>query len=306
LGYFFRCVIPKVFPYADKNQLMKLTKSKILEIIKRKNCGWSTYKLKKKYDISIRRINQIYSYYLQNEEPPAIGQRTGRPIRPMIKEEIELVKEAFAKYRVCASTLEKIIKRDNGIHIPHNHIHKIMINEGISIKLNKKHIRKKNWIRYERRHSLTAVHLDWYYAKWNETWVLPVIDDASRKMLALIECKSATTDASIEAMRRALNHGKIKQCITDHGTQFVKSTGIARFTKFLENQGIKHILCRIKHPQSNGKSEKFNDLYRIHRRAFETKEEFIKWYNEVRPHRSLKFNDLETPEQAFQRKMRKI
>ena len=123
-------------------------------------------------------------------------------------------------------------------------------------------------------------------------------------MLSLVETGNATTKASIEAMQLALRHGEIKQCITDHGTQFWKGNTRAEFAKFLAQQGIKHILCRIKHPQSNGKSEKFNDLYKNHRHAFKTKEEFMYWYNEVRPHRSLKFDELETPQQAFIRKMK--
>lgn len=40
------CVIPKVFPYDSQIQAMKLTKSKILEIIRRKNDGWTTYQMK--------------------------------------------------------------------------------------------------------------------------------------------------------------------------------------------------------------------------------------------------------------------
>lgn len=298
------CVIPKVFPYDSQLQAMKLTKSRILVIIRRKNEGWTTYQIKKRFNISIRRINQIYAYYLQNEEPPAIGRRMGRPNRPITNAEVTIVKKAYAKYRVSASTLEKIIKRDYEITISHNRIHKIMVINKLAIPLKKKCTRKKSWIRYERRYSLTAVHIDWYFDAITETWVLPVIDDASRKMLALIESENATTAASIQAMREALLHGQISQCITDHGTQFIKSLGDAQFAKFLEKQGIKHILCRIKHPQSNGKSEKFNDLYKNHRHAFTTKEEFTKWYNEIRPHRSLKFEELETPEQAFWRKMR--
>lgn len=180
-----------------------------------------------------------------------------------------------------------------------------MIKLGFAKPKGKKDKRKKDWIRYERRHSLTAVHLDWYYDNTKEIWALPVIDDASRKMLALVEEKSATTDASIEAMKQALEHGEIKQCITDHGTQFIKDeTKRARFSEFLEKNNIKHILCRIKHPQSNGKSEKFNDLYKNHRHAFKTKQEFMQWYDEVRPHRSLRFRELETPQEAFIRKMR--
>lgn len=283
---------------------MKLTRTKILEIIRRKNEGMTTYQARKIADISIRRVNQIYAHYLQNGEPPTIGRRMGRPTRPITDEEISLVQKTYAKYRVSASTLEKIIERDYELKLPHNHIHKIMLLLGLTKPKKSKDVRKKKWIRYERKHSLTAVHIDWYYDPVKEIHALPVIDDASRKMLALAEEKSATTEASIEAMKMALQHGKIKQCITDHGTQFWKGNTIAEFGKFLAKQEIKHILCRIKHPQSNGKSEKFNDLYKNHRHAFKTKEEFMYWYNEMRPHRSLKFEELETPQQAFIRKMK--
>ena len=300
------CVIPKVFPYADIIQPMKLTKSKILEIISRKNKGHTTYQIKKKIDVSIRRINQIYNYYLQNEKPPAIGRRMGRPTRPILKKEKELIKKVYLKYRVSASTLEKVLKQKYNMYIPHNHIHKILIKLDFAKKLKKRHIRRKEWTRYERRHSLTAIHIDWHYNQNKQIWALPVIDDASRKLLTLYEGKSPTTKASILAVKLALKHGKIKQCITDHGSQFYKSMGKSKFATFLEKQGIKHILCRIKHPQSNGKSEKFNDLYKNHRFAFSTPEKFGNWYNDIRPHMSLKFEELETPNQAFLRKMRKL
>ncbi len=124
-------------------------------------------------------------------------------------------------------------------------------------------------------------------------------------MLALLEVTSATTDWSIEGMKQALKHGKIKQCISDHGAQFIHNLGgKSRFKEFLKSQGIKQILCRIKHPQSNGKVEKWFQIYKNHRQAFTSKEEFLTWYNEIRPHLSLRFEELETPEQAFQRKMK--
>ncbi|MBU4242470.1 MAG: DDE-type integrase/transposase/recombinase [Nanoarchaeota archaeon] len=284
---------------------MKLTRSKILEILRMRNNGETAYQARKVANISVRRVYQIYSEYLIKGEPPAIGRRMGRPKRPITDMERMIVKKAYEKYRVSASTLEKLIKRDFGTHIPHNHIHKIMINLDYAKPKNKTDIRKKNWIRYERKHSLTAVHLDWYNDAKSRLWVLPVIDDASRKMLALVEEKDATTDNSIKAMKEALEHGKIKQCITDHGTQFIKGEDQkSRFHEFLKKNEIKHILCKIKHPQTNGKSEKFNDLYKNHRHAFATKEEFMHWYNEIRPHRSLNFAELETPQQAFIRKMK--
>jgi len=180
-----------------------------------------------------------------------------------------------------------------------------MVTLGFAKPLKETHKRKKDWIRYERRHSLTAVHIDWYYDPIKEVWAFAVIDDASRKMLALLEEESATTEWSIEGMKQALRHGQISQCISDHGAQFIHNLGgESRFQMFLEEQGIKQILCRIKHPQSNGKVEKWFQVYKNHRHAFDTKGEFLGWYNEVRPHLSLRIEELETPNMAFIRKMK--
>ena len=282
---------------------MKLTKNKLLETLRRKNNGWTTYQARKIAGISIRRVNQVWKYYLETGLTPEIGNKIGRPKKPFTEEEIKIVKETYEKYRVSASTLRRVIDRDYGIRINHNRIHEMMIILGFAKKLKKFHKRKIDWIRYERRHSLTAVHIDWYYDPIKELWIFAVIDDASRKMLALLEVDSATTDYSIDGMIEALKHGKIKQCISDHGAQFIHNLGgRSRFREFLEKQGIKHILCRIKHPQSNGKVEKWFQIYKNHRQAFKTKEEFLIWYNEVRPHLSLRLEELETPQQAFLRK----
>jgi putative transposase len=58
----------------------------------------------------------------------------------------------------------------------------------------------------------------------------------------------------------------------------------------------------VKHPQTNGKLEKWFDTYRRFRWDFRSFDEFIDWYNN-RPHGSLDFNKLETPEKAFWRKI---
>ena len=284
---------------------MKLTQGKLIEIIRRKNQGWTTYQARKIADISIRRVNQVYNQYLLTEQIPEIGKNNGRPARPIEEWEIKTVKETFTKYSVSASMLMKLIERDYGKHINHNRIHRILLDLGMAKKKDKKDIRKKDWIRYERRHSLTAVHIDWYFYTIMQLWVFAVLDDASRKLLALVECESPTTEKSIEGMQEAMQHGQILQCISDHGTQFIKQEGMnSKFKDFLAEHRIKQILCRIKHPQSNGKVEKFFDLYHNKRILFKTKEEFIAWYNEIRPHRSLNFEILETPQQAFIRKMK--
>jgi len=285
---------------------MKLTKAKLLETIRRKNEGWTTYQARKIAKISIRRVNQIWAIYNQTGKLPELGKRVGRPVKPLYEWEIDMVKETYQKYRVSADTLERIIRRDYEEQIGHNRIHKILVLLGFAKQKKHKDKRKKDWIRYQRRHSLTAVHIDWHFCSISRVWVFAVIDDASRKLLALIEASSPTTELSILGMEIALKHGKIKQCISDHGSQLVSNIidGKSRFEAYLKLNGIKQILCKIKHPQSNGKVEKWFDTYDNHRFAFKTKEEFLFWYNELRPHRSLNFEALETPQLAFLRKMK--
>jgi len=281
------CIIPKLFYLGKQNQVMKLTRPKLIETLRVLNEGSSKYQARKIAGITKQRVYQVWKEYCRTNQIPAIGRKNGRPMKPIADWEKNLVRVVWQKYRVSADTLERLIRRDYEKHIPHNRIHKILLTLGFAKKKTKKDVRKKAWIRYERRHSLTAVHIDWHYDC--EKWVFATIDDASRKMLALLETTSATTDYSIQGIELALKQGQIKQCISDHGSQFISNItdGCSRFKEYLKSQGIKQILCRIKHPQSNGKVERWFETYDKHRMAFETKEAFLTWYNEIRPHRSL-------------------
>ncbi len=284
---------------------MKLSKSKLIETLRRLNNGKTVYQARKVAGISVRRVYQVKEAFDKTGEIPKIGNDVGRPRKPFDEWEINLVKQTYERYRVSADTLERLIDRDYGKHIGHNRIHKMLIYLGYAKKKDKIDIRKKKWKRYERRHSLTAVHIDWHYFKG--IWVFGVEDDASRKLLALIESKNESTDNSIIGMELALKHGKIKQCISDHGSTFTSNFADAKskFKEYLKSKGIKPILCRIRHPRSNGKIEKWFQAYDRHREAYKTAEEFLFWYNDLKPHKALNFDKLETPSEAFIRKLKK-
>ena len=55
--------------------------------------------------------------------------------------------------------------------------------------------------------------------------------------------------------------------LTDHGSEFYanlrdgKGYADHEYERFLKESGIKHILCRVYHPQTNGKLEKLHDFY---------------------------------------------
>jgi len=281
---------------------MKLTRPKLLETLRALNNGATTYQARKISGVSVARVYQVWREYERTGETPVIGRHVGRPLKPVAEEELTLVHEAWLRYRVSATTLSRLIERDTGVKIGHNRVHKLLLLLGFA-RRTKKARRPPPGVRYERRHALTAVHVDWHLDK-NGKWVYAVEDDASRKLLALIEGGRATTAASIRGLEEALKHGRIKQVISDNGTQFTSQflNANTRFSAFLKEHGIKHIKTRIKHPQSNGKIERWFSTYDAHRGAFDTVEAFLHWYNEVRPHRSLRFDVLETPSQAFERK----
>ena len=143
---------------------------------------------------------------------------------------------------------------------------------------------------------MTAVHLDWHTSKINRKEVCIVLDDSSRCILAGGEFDAATAQTSINLIQEVLiKFGairKIEQVITDHGSQFCANkkdrsgNSESSFEAFLTESGIRHIMARVKHPQTNGKVEKWYDLYEKQRNKFESFDIFVNWYNTVRYHES--------------------
>lgn len=90
----------------------------------------------------------------------------------------------------------------------------------------------------------------------------------------------------------------------DYGSEFgahrINKDGSwdSEFKRRIEELGIKPILARARHPQKNGKIEKWFDTYQRFRGEFESFEEFVQWYNK-RPHGTLKLEQLESPQDAF-------
>ena len=218
--------------------------------------------------------------------------------------------KAYDRFKFGVRMLEPIIAKCYNADISHNRIHMYLLSEGLSVEEKKKKRRRK-WVRYERKHSMSAGHIDWHEGK-NGAKVCVILDDASRKILAGGEFTSINTENSKEIIDQLVeNYWQIcplRELIMDHGSEFgahrrdEEGNWDSEFKKHLQKYGIKVILARIKHPQTNGKVEKWFDNYRRFRECFTSFEEDIAWYNN-RPHGSLKFEELETLEQAFWRKI---
>ena len=84
-----------------------------------------------------------------------------------------------------------------------------------------------------------------------------------------------------------------------------KVKGVTVFEMTLAKYNIRHIVGRVHHPlQTNGKIERFfRTVVEEKPNEFDSIDELIMWYNSKRPHMSLDMEKVETPDQAFIRKM---
>jgi putative transposase len=207
--------------------------------------------------------------------------------------------------------LETVLDKRHGIKIPHNRIHKILKYHRLASNDTNKQ-RKRKWVKYERRHSMSLWHTDWYLIeddRWRGKWLIAYLDDASRFIVGYGIFDEATTANAISILDDCINtYGKPLELLTDHGSQFyanfgeIKAVGISKFQQYLIGRKINHILGRVHHPQTNGKIERFYETFQSKIPHFNSMEEFVIWYNTKRPHMSLNWDQLETPIQAFYKK----
>ena len=293
----------------NRNKVVKLTDRKINYIIRAKTNNISTKRIALEMKLSESTVKRVWMYWIKNRKPLPI-KKFGRKSQELDEGTVALILETHKTQNLGARRLVKIIEFEQGIHISHNKIHKVLLEHGLANENKKRKKRRKAWIRYEREHSLTAVHLDWHTSKVNGKEVCVVLDDSSRCVLAGDEFEAATTENSIKLMKDVLrnfgNIRKVEQVITDHGSQFYANKkdkngrSNSKFLTFLTENKIKHIKARVKHPQTNGKIEKWYDTYEKHRIKFENFDKFLNWYNSVRYHESLDSDHyLLTPNEAL-------
>jgi len=164
-------------------------------------------------------------------------------------------------------------------------------------------------VRFERPSSNALWQTDW--TRLGTSWVIAIMDDASRLVVGYGEFDSATAENSALVLEEAIRKwGTPKSVLTGHDTQFVPTSKDASpenhaFQQALKRHGIKHILARVNHPQTCGKVERFFGELKRKLHHFRNLNHFVEWYNEVRPHMSLDWDGLETPFQAFRRKLPK-
>ena len=274
--------------------------------------AYSTVKrVAERYGITQSRVYQLIDEYKKTGYYPRIKKRGPKTtqVPDSVRKQIIAAKN---QTELGSARIAQYLRIKRGIHIGNMKVHAILLEEGLTEEDKSKSNRRKPWVRYEREHSLSATHMDWYACDDGITHVCVVIDDASRMILSGGEFPAQTAEYSIQLLKEAYEKYQhicpIREVITDHGTQFyaVKRDKFGEadhsFERFCDEYGIKRIYARVKYPQTNGKMERWFQTYAKYRQKHASFQDFIEWYNQKRPHQSLNTEIMETPEMAFYRK----
>ena len=255
-------------------RMRKLDSSKVEWILREKRKGTPNGRIAETAGVSVRWVQKLWKRYRDADEI-SYPLPMGRPRRssPGRREHSAALSAAAGSVRGAAS-LERVLRRFFGINIPHNALHRILRDAGIAERHPKKGGRRK-WVRYEREHSNSLWHTD-YKRLDDGRWFLCYQDDASRFVTAFGVFEEATSKNALAVLERAIrNHGKPASILTDRDSQFyateseAKRKGVSMFEQRLVELGIRHILARVNHPQTNGKLERLHGELQRNLRHFD-------------------------------------
>jgi transposase InsO family protein len=141
----------------------------------------------------------------------------------------------------------------------------------------------------------------WALTQRREVWIMDVLDDHSRLVVAARVCAGPTAEAAWSAFcDGAAIYGTPAHVMSDNGTCFTGrylSGGEAAFERDLRALGVNHIKSSPGHPQTCGKIERFHQtlkkwlrtqpLARSKPQLQAQLDWFLTYYNHQRPHRAL-------------------
>ncbi|MDR2699537.1 MAG: hypothetical protein LBC12_01770 [Nitrososphaerota archaeon] len=110
--------------------------------------------------ITPRKFKQIYAKYRATDTAPTIEQTLDRPKKQTTKETVKIIKQTYKKDRIDAAYLKKITYARQKTSISHRTIHGVSLTLGYARYKHSKPKRRTPWIMYERKHSLSLVHMD--------------------------------------------------------------------------------------------------------------------------------------------------
>ncbi len=200
-----------------------------------------------------------------------------------------------------------------GLELPAATVHRVLNRRGL-VRVEDSYPQALH--RFEREEPNQLWQMDFKSPKgWDQpVGPLSVIDDRSRYAITLFQTGTTRAEAVREQLVQAFtNCGVPDAMLMDHGTPWWNGTsagGWTQFTVWLMKQGLRLHLSGIRHPQTQGKVERFHGSLEKARRLRGLPEpalrqrwldDFRQEYNVVRPHEAL---DMKTPASLWKPSLR--
>lgn len=233
--------------------------------------------------------------------------KPGRLFEPLSSKFYDLVIRNWKKYKCGARKLHAIFKK-KGFRVSRRKIEQVLVKEGFQKPFPKRK-KPRKYKRYEWPLPNYMWHTDWHVIKAKKLKgkkILLYLDDCSRKIMGYV-IGAENTKNSLFALYSAIAKNLVTPFIlnSDRGPQFIsnkldkKGKATHEFQEVLEGLGIIFVPSKRRHPQTNGKMEKFFDILdKEFDERFETLDDFINYYNNERPSEAV---DYMTPNEAYKK-----
>ncbi len=182
-------------------------------------------------------------------------------------------------------------------------IHRVLVRRGMVVAQPAKRPRS-SWRRFVWPKPNDAWQIDatlWALTHHREVWIMDILDDHSRTVVAAQVCAGPTSEAAWSAFCHATAlYGTPAHVMSDNGSCFTAkrlSGGEAAFERDLRALGVAHITSSPGHPQTCGKIERFHQTLKKWLRTQPLASSqpqlqaqldgFLGYYNYQRPHRAL-------------------
>jgi transposase InsO family protein len=235
------------------------------------------------------------------------------PTRTPAEIELRIVQSRGERPDWGARKLSVLLGRE-GIPVLPGTLHRVLLRHGL---VREEDQRKPAISRFEREQPNQLWQMDFKSPKgWGQpVGPFSVIDDASRYLIALHGTWTTCGQAVREQLEAAFTDCGVPQAmLMDHGTPWwnTKSPGgWTQLTVWLMKQGIQLLFSGIRHPQTQGKVERFHLSLEMgrRRRGLPQPEFHQSWlnqfrqeYNHIRPHESL---GMRTPAEVWRKSERR-
>lgn len=280
--------------------MYKLNFKKRVWIVKQCLNGVSVSKVALSQKVHRRCVYQILDKYKIYGWDGLKDHKTGRSEVVLNPNTEIIIVDLRNRFKWGAVRIEQHLK-EKGFLVSHRQIEKVLNKHNLVIPNYRKQ-KPRKWVRYELPSPNDLWHTDWTHCPFSDKELSVYIDDKTRLITSYGIFKRQTAENTIALLKTGIaEYGKPKAVMTDHGTQYYAPRPECKqedtqFRKALDSLGIKHCLARVNRPQTNGKVERFFRTYKEEyiTETFSTIKEFIKHYNETRPHMSLQYKTPKT------------